>query len=145
MIALVVLTVVGVASAAPAAGISRPAVERALAVSFGHLYRLQTRELQRPDVTEQQLASRAACDKGGPQVPDSGPGHDWRCVVTWRIPGATVTGTAVYQLDIAADGHYVADGDGPRAVNGPFTVRTSAGDQPNPLWQLDGALDLLHL
>jgi ABC-2 type transport system permease protein len=104
---------------------------------------LQSRELGRPDVTEQQLATRAACDKGGSRVTDQGPGHDWRCVVSWRIPGATVTGSAVYQLDVSADGRYVADGDGPAAVNGFFQVRTATGDAPNPLWQIDGSVDLL--
>ena len=42
-----------------------------------------------------------------------------------------------------ADGKYVADGDGPKEVNGYFQVRTPTGDAPNPLWQLDGSLDLL--
>jgi ABC-2 type transport system permease protein len=37
----------------------------------------------------------------------------------------------------------VADGDGPQQVNGFFQVRTATGDAPNPLWQLDGVIDLL--
>ncbi|MGW3464419.1 hypothetical protein ACWDE9_34675, partial [Streptomyces olivaceoviridis] len=37
----------------------------------------------------------------------------------------------------------VADGDGPKEVNGYFVVRTSTGDAPNPLWQFDGNVDLL--
>jgi ABC-2 type transport system permease protein len=28
-------------------------------------------------------------------------------------------------------------------VNGYFLVRSPAGDQPNPLWQFDGDVDLL--
>ena len=63
--------------------------------------------------------------------------------MTWTLPGATATGTAVYQLDVAADGRYVADGDGPKEVNGYFQVRTVTGDAPNPLWQVDGLVDLL--
>jgi ABC-2 type transport system permease protein len=136
--AVVAFTTPGVGS-----GIDRIKLERSLATGYGHLYRLQSRELGRPDVTEQQLATRAACDKGGSRVTDQGPGHDWRCVVSWRIPGATVTGSAVYQLDVSADGRYVADGDGPAAVNGFFQVRTATGDAPNPLWQIDGSVDLL--
>ena len=46
-------------------------------------------------------------------------------------------------LDVAADGRYVADGDGPKEVNGYFLVRAATGDVPNPLWQLDGFVDLL--
>ncbi|MGW3063754.1 hypothetical protein ACWDA8_09585, partial [Streptomyces sp. NPDC001130] len=52
-------------------------------------------------------------------------------------------GQAIYQLDITADGRFVADGDGPKEVNGYFLVRTVTGDAPNPLWQFDGTVDLL--
>ena len=76
-------------------------------------------------------------------VDDAGAGNDWRCVVTWRLPGATATGSAIYQLDVTPDGRYVADGDGPQQVNGFFQIRTSTGDVPNPLWQFDSSVDLL--
>jgi len=143
--ALLAATTAAVAVAAPTAGsgIDRVELESFLATAYGHLYRLQSHELGRPDVTERQLSTRAACDKGGSLVTDRGPGHDWRCTVSWRIPGATVTGSAVYQLDVTADGRYVADGDGPAAVNGFFQVRTATGEMPNPLWQVDGLVDLL--
>ena len=52
-------------------------------------------------------------------------------------------GSAIYQLDVTAEGRYVADGDGPKEVNGFFPVRTPSGDAPNPLWQFDGYVDLL--
>jgi ABC-2 type transport system permease protein len=76
-------------------------------------------------------------------VTDSGPGNDWRCVVTWRLPGSAAIGSAIYQLDVNPTGRYVADGDGPQEVNGFFQVHTSTGDAPNPLWQFDGSIDLL--
>ncbi|RKS72441.1 ABC-2 type transport system permease protein [Motilibacter peucedani] len=138
---------VGVTAATTSAsgsGIERPELERSLSTAFAHLYRLQTAELGRTDVNEAQLASRAACDKGGTRVQDRGPGNDWRCVVSWRLPGATAVGSAIYQLDVTADGRYVADGDGPKEVNGFFQVRTARGDAPNPLWQFDGIVDLLE-
>jgi ABC-2 type transport system permease protein len=131
------------ATGATGSGIERPKVEAALATSFSHLYVLQTEQLDRPAVTEQDLRSTAQCDKGGSRVVDEGPGSDWRCVVRWTLPGSSATGTAIYQLDVLADGKYVADGDGPKEVNGWFQVRTPTGDAPNPLWQLDGSLDLL--
>jgi ABC-2 type transport system permease protein len=142
---LLVVTTVAIAVTMPAhgTGIDRVKLERSLATSYAHLYVVQTRELNRPAVTEAQLAATAACDKGGDRVDDVGPGNDWRCVVTWHLPGATATGTAIYQLDVTADGRYVGDGDGPKEVNGSFQVRTSYGDAPNPLWQLDGNVDLL--
>jgi ABC-2 type transport system permease protein len=142
--ALVVLSTVALAAAAPpGAGIAKGRLETSLATTYAHLYRLQTEQLHRPAVTEADLHARADCDKGGSRVADHGPGHDWRCVVTWRLPGSSAEGTAIYQLDVAAEGRYVADGDGPQEVNGSFSVRTSTGDAPNPLWQLDGYVDLL--
>lgn len=127
----------------PAGGVQQDKLQNALAASFAHLYRLQSQQLHRPDVTEAQLNTSASCDKGGGLVADEGPGNDWRCVVTWHIPGATAEGSAIYQVQVSPDGRLVADGDGPITVNGYFLVSTPTGDQPNPLWQIDGLVDLL--
>ncbi len=135
--------VVAVATPASGTGVDSTKLEQSVATTFAHLYRLQTAELHRPDVTEQQLATGASCDKGGDLVDDVGPGNDWRCVVTWHLPGATATGSAIYQLDVIADGRYLADGDGPKEVNGYFPLHIATGDVPNPLWQFDGYVDLL--
>ncbi|GHG31095.1 MULTISPECIES: ABC transporter permease [Amycolatopsis] len=134
-----------VAAATPAlgSGITQDKVQQSVATAFAHLYRLQAAQLHRPDVTEAQLAATAACTKGDGLVDADGPGNDWRCVVTWHLPGVAATGTAIYQLDVTADGRYVADGDGPKEVNGYFQVRTPDGDQPNPLWQFDANVELL--
>ena len=143
--ALLAVTAGAVAVATPASGsgIGLDAVQRSVATAFAHLYRLQAGQLNRPDVTEEQLAATAACTKGDGLVEPEGPGNDWRCVVSWQLPGIAATGTAIYQLDVTSDGRYVADGDGPKEVNGYFLVRTPAGDQPNPLWQFDGNVELL--
>jgi len=148
VVPLAVLTLVSglaVGSLSPEAGtgIDKVKLQVSLGTAFAHLYRLQTEQLHRPAVTEAALDVRAACDKGGDRVVDRGPGNDWRCVVTWRLPGASATGSAIYQLDVAAEGRYVADGDGPKEVNGSFLVHTPSGDAPNPLWQFDGYVDLL--
>ncbi|MET9249997.1 ABC transporter permease [Nonomuraea sp. NPDC003709] len=135
--------VIVVATPATGSGIEQAKVQDSLATAFAHLYRLQTRELGRPDVTEAQLQASASCDKGGSRVADEGPGNDWRCVVSWHLPGATALGNAIYQLDITSDGRFIADGDGPKEVNGYFQVRTPIGDAPNPLWQFDVNIDLL--
>jgi ABC-2 type transport system permease protein len=145
LVALLAVSVGVVAALTPASGsgVDRAKLDSSLATAFAHLYRMQSGELHRPDVTEQQLRTSAACDKGGSLVEDEGPGNDWRCVVHWHIPGATATGSAIYQLDVTADGRYVADGDGPQEVNGFFQVHTVTGDAPNPLWQFDVSIDLL--
>jgi len=86
----------------------------------------------------------ASCTKGSGLVAGAGPGNDWRCSVYWHLPGVNdATAQAVYQLDVNANGRYVADGDGPNEVNGYFVVRTPNGTAPNPLWQFDGLVDLL--
>ena len=146
LVALTALSVLVLATATPAtrSGIDKVKLERSLSTTYAHLYRLQTEELHRPAVSEAQLRAGASCDKAGSLVADEGPGSDWRCVVSWRLPGTTAVGTAVYQLDVAADGRYVADGDGPAEVNGFFQVKAPYGPAPNPLWQFDGCVDLLN-
>ena len=141
-LALAMAVIAGVSSAS-ASGIDAGKLDRSLATAFGHLYRMQTEELHRPAVTEAQLHAGASCNKGGFLEENSGAGNDWRCVVSWRLPGSSAVGQAIYQLDVKPDGRYVADGDGPQEVNGFFLVHVVTGDVPNPLWQFDGAVDLL--
>ncbi|MFJ8471049.1 ABC transporter permease [Kitasatospora sp. NPDC094011] len=142
---LLALTSGAVAVAAPStgSGISQAKVQHSVATVFAHLYRLQTEQLHRPAVTEADLRVTADCNRGDGQVDPEGPGNDWRCVVTWHLPGTAAPGTAIYQLDVASDGRVMADGDGPKEVNGYFLVHTPTGDAPNPLWQFDGQIDLL--
>ena len=139
----VTVGVIAATTSASASGVDKAKLDGSLATAFAHLYVMQTDELHRPAVTEADLRAGAACDKGGSLVDDVGAGNDWRCVVTWHLPGSTATGSAIYQLDVTPDGRYVADGDGPQQVNGFFGVHTAAGDVPNPLWQFDGVVDLL--
>ena len=134
---------VAVATPSMGSGISQAKVQQSVATAFAHLYRMQTAQLNRPAVTEAQLAVSAACDRSDGQVDPQGPGNDWRCVVTWHLPGAAAPGTALYQLNVTSDGRIEADGDGPKEVNGYFLVRTPTGDAPNPLWQFDGTVELV--
>jgi ABC-2 type transport system permease protein len=136
--------VVAAATGATGSGIDAGQLQRSLATSFAHLYRLQSQEVNHLNVTEAQLRTTASCTKGSDLVAQDGPGNDWRCYVYWHLPGVNdATGQAVYQLDVNANGRYVADGDGPNEVNGYFVVHASYGDAPNPLWQFDGLVDLL--
>ena len=142
-----VVAAVGIAVATPGtgsgSGITRAKVQDSLSTTFTRLYVLQTEELHRPAVTGAEMRTTAACAKGGPHDRDAGPGNDWRCIVSWHTSGTDFVGRATFQLDVAADGRYVADGDGPKEVNGSFHLHTVWGDAPNPLWQLDGLVDLL--
>ena len=136
----VTVAVVAGTTGATGSGIGQEKVQRSVATAFAHLYRIQAGQLHRADVTEARLGATAACTRGAGV---DGPGNDWRCVVSWHLPDIDATGTAIYQLDVTADGRYVADGDGPKEVNGYFLVRTPDGDAPNPLWQFDGNVELL--
>jgi ABC-2 type transport system permease protein len=145
LVGLVAVTVGVVAVATPTlgSGIEQDKVQRSVATAFAHLYRMQTQQLNRPAVTEAQVRATAACNKGDGQVAPHGAGNDWRCVVSWHLPGVEAAGSAIYQLNVSANGRFVADGDGPKEVNGFFLVRTPTGDAPNPLWQFDGNVELL--
>ena len=139
----VTIAIVGVATPSMSSGITQTKVQRSVATAFAHLYRMQAKELHRPTFTEAQLRASAACNKGDGMDDPVGPGNDWRCVVSWHVPGVSLTGQAIYQLDVKADGRFVADGDGPKDVNGYYQVRTPTGDAPNPLWQFDANVELL--
>ncbi|HEV3360933.1 MAG TPA: ABC transporter permease [Pseudonocardiaceae bacterium] len=143
---VVLLLTVGVItwSARPTgSGIDKDKLQRSVATAFAHLYRLQASQMHHPDVTESAMGAAAACTKGTGQVVQDGAGTDWRCAVVWHLPGVTAGQSAVYELDVTSDGRYQADGDGPLQINGYFMVHTGTGDQPNPLWQFDGNVDLL--
>ena len=146
LVGLVAVTTVVVAATtgATGSGIEKSKIEAALSTSFSNLYVLQTEQLHRPAVTAAQLHATTKCDKGGERVEDEGAGAGWRCTVNWTLPGTTATGNAIYQLEVAPEGRFVADGDGPKEVNGFFQLRTPTGDAPNPLWQFDGVVDLLE-
>jgi ABC-2 type transport system permease protein len=136
--------VVAAATGATGSGIDAGKLQRSLATSFGHLYVVQSQEVYHLSVTAAQLRTTASCTKGAGLVAQDGPGNDWRCYVYWHLPGVNdATGQAIYQLDVNANGRYVADGDGPNQVNGYFVVHAPYGDTPNPLWQFDGLVDLL--
>ena len=66
----VTVAVIAGATSASGSGIDKAKLDRSLATAFAHLYRMQTGELHRPDVTEAQLRTSAACDKGGSRVDD---------------------------------------------------------------------------
>jgi ABC-2 type transport system permease protein len=136
--------VVAAATGATGSGVDAGKLQQSLATSFGHLYVVQQQEVYHLSFTAAQLRTTASCTKGSNLVAQEGPGNDWRCYVTWHIPGVNdATGQAVYQLDVNANGRYVADGDGPNEVNGYFLLHAPYGDAANPLWQFDGLVDLL--
>ena len=135
--------VVAVTTGAGGSGIDQNKIQQSVATAFAHLYRYQQAQMNHPPVTEAQLNTAAVCDKSDGLGPQEGPGNDWRCTVSWDVPGDNVTAQAVYQLNVTPNGRYIADGDGPVQVNGYFLIVTQGKVVPNPLWQFDGNVDLL--
>jgi len=136
--------VVAAVTGATGSGIDAAKLQRSLATSFGYLYVVQQQQVYHLHVTAPQLRTTVSCTKGSDLVAQEGPGNDWRCSVYWHFPGVNnATGQAIYQLDVSANGRYVADGDGPNQVNGYFVIHAPYGDAPNPLWEFDGLVDLL--
>ncbi|GAA2010757.1 ABC transporter permease [Catenulispora yoronensis] len=131
------------AKVATGSGVGQDKVQRSVATVFAHLYRLQQAQMYHPPITEAQLRTAAVCSKSDGLGAQQGPGNDWRCTVSWLVPGSTVTAQALYQLNVTANGRYIADGDGPQQVNGYFLIVTPGRVTTNPLWQFDGDVDLL--
>jgi ABC-2 type transport system permease protein len=144
---LFAVSALALALAAPGAtgsGIDEHKVETALATEFANLYPVQIGEIYHQAINKSQLGVTAVCDRGGGLISPEGPGNDWRCTVSWQVPDVSdATGQAIYQLDVNPNGRFVADGDGPKEVNGYFLVHAPYGNAPNPLWQFDGNVDLL--
>ena len=105
------------------------AASAARSVSVARAFRFElVKQLAQWNVTEAQLRVTASCAKGSGLVAGVGPGNDWRCSVSWHLPGVNdAVGQAVYQLDVNANGRYVADGDGAerseRLLRGAHPVR----------------------
>lgn len=135
--------VLAVSTGASGSGITQGKIQRSVATAFAHLYRLQAQQMRQPAVTEAQLKTSAVCGRREGLGAQDGPGNDWRCTVFWIVPGDNVTAQAIYQLNVTANGRYIADGDGPVQVNGYFLIVTDGKVVPNPLWQFDGNVDLL--
>jgi ABC-2 type transport system permease protein len=89
------------------------------------------------------VSKLASWDKGGFRILDEGSGQRLAVCRVLASSRRERRGQRLFRLDVTADGRYVADGDGPKEVNGYFPVRTPTGDTPNPLWQFDGNVDLL--
>lgn len=109
------------------------AIGRAVAGQFARLYVRQQTLLDRTGFTAGTVAASAACDRGGPAIPDRGAGDDWTCTVTYT-PDTGLTHT-LYDLTVTADGCYRAHG--PLAA-GQRLALPDGGDTTDPLFAFDG-------
>ena len=63
-----------------------------LATAFAHLYRLQTESCTAPPSPRRSCTPAPPATRAATSSPTAAPGNDWRCVVSWRLPGSTAVG-----------------------------------------------------
>jgi hypothetical protein len=142
---LAVLVAAGVAIGALAStsqtAVTKPRLERSLPKTFARLYVQQARILGHKGITVASLHARADCDKGGPNVPDRGPGADWICLMTWHDPYLDPTLLpGKFEMNVHSNQCYTAGG--PSKIVGLLTITDAHGkDVPNPVFEFDGCFD----
>ena len=133
-----------VASACAPGPLTAPHLATSVAHTFANLWVLREGELGHPSTSPAALASSAVCTKGLPTDVQHGAGSDWVCRVTWLVSGPGTPVTATYTVNLASNGCYAADGDGPASVNGNATFVDAAGRRRvDPLHAFNGCLPTL--
>ena len=140
--ALAVLGVVALFAATAGRGgedITRARLERAIAPTFANLYVRRAAILGESGVAPASIGAKAACDRGGPTVPDQGPGADWICTISFTDDqGQHQDGK--FEVQANADATYVAGG--PTKLIGTATLTDTHGSVvANPVFAFDGAFD----
>jgi hypothetical protein len=119
--------------------ITRPKVEASLTPAFTNLYLKQQAELGHTAVTAATVRPSSACDRGGPQVADTGAGSDWICMVTFTDDTGTQQ-VGKFELQVHANACYTVSG--PASLLGSFTITDTTGeDVPNPVNAFDVCFD----
>jgi hypothetical protein len=141
--AIALVTVLAVALALVVLGkpdITQTRVEKSLDPAFSNLYVQQQNLLGHPGVTTAAMKTTSTCDRGGPNVADTGAGPDWICLVNFVDSTGTLQEEAKFELQVHANSCYTAGA--PAKLLGSFTVTTPAGvEVPNPVNAFDVCFD----
>ena len=121
--------------------VTRARLERNLPQVFENIYVQQAALLGHKGVTVQSMKAKAQCDKGGPNVPDRGPGADWICVMSWHDPNVDETlMPGKFEINAHSNNCYTAGG--PSKLVGLLTITDKNGkDVPNPAFEFDGCFN----
>src|SRR5262245_61756995 len=142
-IAIAAAVVAGLVTLASASSsdVTRARLERSLPATFSNLYLQQAALLGHKGLSVKSLHARAACDKGGDNVPDHGPGSDWICQMAWSDPNVPLPdGSAKFELNVHSNDCYTAGG--PSKYVGQLTITDVHGhDVPNPVFEFDSCFD----
>ena len=121
--------------------VTRPRLERSIQRSFANRYVAQAKLLGHHGVSVASLHTRAFCDKGGPTLPDRGPGSDWNCYLSFNDPNVPLPdGTGKFEMNVHANGCYTAGGSS--KVVGLLTLTSVLGRTvANPVAEWDACFD----
>jgi hypothetical protein len=137
-----VAALIGAVTALTAAGtpdVTRARLEASLAPTFANLYVQQAGILGVSGLTVENIDASAVCDRGGPNVADTGSGSDWICMITFHDVNRALQ-VGKFEVQVRADSTYVAGG--PSRLIGLLTITDKTGrDVPNPVFEFDGAFD----
>jgi hypothetical protein len=116
--------------------VTQSRVEDGVGPAFANLYAHQQTLLGHHAAGRPQAS--ATCQRNSKGTSNQGAGDDWVCQLLLQLSGPTSLYT--YELDVKANGCYVADG--PPALVGGRTLTTPDGrNVTNPLFAFDGCFD----
>ncbi len=138
---LVLVVAAGALASTSKSDVTRARLERSLPQVFSNIYVQQAALLGHKGVTVQSMKAKAQCDKGGPNVPDRGPGADWICVMSWHDKNVDETlMPGKFEINAHSNDCYTAGG--PSKLVGLLTITDKNGkDVPNPAFEFDGCFD----
>ena len=144
VLALVAIGAAAAVSSAIGGGssITRARLERSLPAAFANQYVQQAALLGHKGITPASLNAQAMCEKGGPDMPDSGPGSDWICLVGWTDPNVPMPpeGYGKFEVTVHSNDCYTAGG--PSKLVGFQTIDDHRGRTVNnPVYEFDGCFD----
>jgi len=129
------------ASGCSSSGVTATKIEEAFAPTFANLVQLQQGKLGLPYVSAHAFRASATCQRLGPGASAAGSG-DWKCTVSWSVPGHSSMLRDTYDLSVTPDGCYTASADGEEAhVGGPTLTTRQGATVPNLVYVFDGCFD----
>lgn len=144
VLALIAIGAAAAVSSAIGGGtsVTRARLERSLPTTFANQYVREAALLGHTGITAASLNARAMCEKGGPSMPDVGPGSDWICLVGWTDPNVPMPaeGYGKFELTVHSNNCYTAAG--PSKLVGFQTISDTRGRTVlNPASEFDGCFD----
>ncbi|MEH3068932.1 MAG: hypothetical protein PGN15_13150 [Aeromicrobium erythreum] len=119
-----------------------PRLERSVSDVFAHQYERQARLLGHDGVSTASLHVRAMCERGGPDVPDVGPGSDWICLLGWTDPDVPMPPEGYGKVEVAVHANDCYTASSPSKLVGFQTIEDRHGRTVNnPVAEFDGCFD----